>query len=86
MKEDTCCCERQLWKLRSVLEMTGESCILIGAYEYPMANDERQELMELLKTIHSFGLPNVHILTASRKERDIEQALTPIVSAPPVGI
>jgi hypothetical protein len=73
--------------LRSVLEMTGQSYILIDALdECPVANNERQELMELLKTIHSFSLPNVHILATSRKERDIEQALTPIVSIPPVGI
>jgi hypothetical protein len=77
------------WKaaLRSVLEMTGQSFILIDALdECPVANNERQDLMELLKTIHGYGLPNVHILATSRKEQDIEQALAPIISIPPVGI
>lgn len=73
--------------LQSVLEMTGQSFILIDALdECPIANDERQELIELLKTIHGYGLPNVHILATSRKELDIEQALTPILTIPPVGI
>lgn len=72
---------------RSVLEMPGQSFILIDALdECPLGNNERLELLELLKTIHSYGLNNVHVLTTSRKERDIEQALVPIVSIPPIGI
>lgn len=73
--------------LRSVLSMTGQSFILIDALdECPIVNNERGELLNLLNTIHGFGLPNVHILATSRKELDIEYALTPILTTPPIGI
>ena len=73
--------------LQSVLEMRGHSFILINALdECPTANNERQVLLGLLKTIHGFGLSNVHVLATSRKEHDIEKALASIVSVPPIGI
>lgn len=64
--------------LRSVLR-EGDNFIVIDALdECPNQEGKRSHLYALLQEISSWGLPNLHILTTSRREPDIEQALTRI--------
>lgn len=39
---------------------------------------EREELLDTITKIHSWGLPNVHVLATSRRELDIEEGLSPL--------
>jgi hypothetical protein len=73
--------------LRSVLDRTAQMFLIIDALdECPRRSGEREELMEVLKSIKGFNLSNLHFLATSRREVDINQALSPIVTDTPFGI
>jgi hypothetical protein len=73
--------------IRSVLELTGQAFIIIDALdECPSYDEERTQLFAVLKEFSTWKLPNLHILVTSRREPDIVEALTPLVTSPPVCI
>ena len=53
-----------------------------GLDECPRKGDERSQLLELIKRIQNWGLPNLHILVTSRNEQDIEESLKPLFTCP----
>ena len=77
------------WKtaIRSLLENSGPSYIIIDALdECPNSGGERAKLTSALKDLKEFGIASLHILVTSRKEADVEKALSPIVTMPPLSI
>jgi len=61
--------------------------IIIDAIdECPEKNEEREELLEIIKSMHDWSLDNLHMLATSRRELDIEAVLNPLLSAPPISI
>jgi len=70
-----------------VLELAEQTLIIIDALdECPSYNKERTQLFAVLKVFSTWILPNLHILVTSRREPDIVEALTPLVTSPPVCI
>ncbi|PVH67796.1 ankyrin, partial [Cadophora sp. DSE1049] len=56
----------------------GETFIILDALD---ECKEREELLLLLKNLTSWGAGNLRVLATSRRERDIEEALEPLVSS-----
>lgn len=54
--------------------------------ECPKDNDEREELLNILKIIHGWANSSLHLLTTSRRETDIESALAPLLYLPAISI
>lgn len=73
--------------LRSLLESPEQTFIIVDALdECPRDNRERTTLLEVLRELSVWALPNVHILVTSRREPDIERELVLIITIPPVCI
>lgn len=73
--------------LRSVLELSGQSFIIIDALDECIRDEGgRTEILTLVTELSRWALPNVHILVTSRNEPDIEKALVPLVTVTPVCI
>lgn len=62
--------------LISVIHNHGPYFLLLDALD----ESERKDVLAILSRIVSRGLSNLHILVTSRKERDIEDVLAPIVT------
>jgi hypothetical protein len=60
----------QLQRMRKFLKTKGSG------------KNPRRELLELLETIHGWGLGNLHLFVASRSEYDIEFSLKGILQSP----
>ncbi len=58
--------------LRLMMPLLDKTYIIVDALDECF---ERDELIELLITIHSWHCPHMHLLITSRKERDIEENL-----------
>ena len=72
--------------LRSIIEKMGETYIIIDALdECPSNRGERAKLIAMLDRFKEFNLLNLHILTTSRKEPDLD-GLAQMVSSSPVNI
>lgn len=41
---------------------------------------QREDLLQLIESIHGWRLSTLHILATSRREKDIEEALNPLVT------
>lgn len=54
--------------------------------QHPKNGNERKYLCNVLKEFHSWAAPNLHVLVTSRKEGDLDTALSPIVTLGPIGI
>ena len=54
--------------------------------ECPKDNNEREELLKILKVIHGWTNSGLHLLTTSRRETDIESALAPLLCLPAISI
>jgi hypothetical protein len=54
--------------------------------ECPRHDGERVELLAALAEIRHWNLPGLHIMATSRKEPDIEEALTPLLTCSSVCI
>jgi hypothetical protein len=65
--------------LKSVLEASAESFIILDALdECPRTGRSREQLCEILAEISKWSIPHSHVLVTSRKEPDIEDALSEI--------
>ena len=70
-----------------MLELSGQTFIIADALdECPSNSTERAELCALLTEFSRWALPNLHILVTSRKEPDINEALSTLVTFPPICI
>ncbi len=54
--------------------------------ECPKDNNEREDLLKILKCIHGWANSSLHLLTTSRREIDIESALAPLLCLPAISI
>lgn len=75
--------------LQSVLELSGQTFFVIDALdECPIGdeNDSRTKILALLTELSEWALPNLHILVTSRKEPDIDKALTPLLNLSSISI
>jgi hypothetical protein len=73
--------------LRSMLAAFGQSYVIVDALdECPSGDGERTTLTALLTEFSKWSLPNLHILVTSRKEPDIDEALAPLLTNPPICI
>lgn len=54
--------------------------------ECPKDNNEREELLKILKIMHGWQNSGLHLLTTSRRETDIESALAPLLFLPAISI
>lgn len=74
--------------LRSALELQqGKVFLLVDALdECPSDGGMRQELCATLAEFSSWGLSNLHILATSRREPDIEEALSKISTMTAISI
>jgi hypothetical protein len=54
--------------------------------ECPDKENERKHLCEILRKLHGWAAPNLHILVTSRKEQDLSVALSPLTSSDPISI
>lgn len=73
--------------LRSALELQGEVSLLVDALdECPSDGGVRQEFCATLAEFSSWGLSNLHILATSRREPDIEEALSQISAMTAISI
>ena len=76
-----------LTAIKSLLDESKQTFIIIDALdECPKNEDEREHLCNILKEIHNWATPNLHVLVTSRKEVDLDTALSPIVTLGPISI
>lgn len=67
--------------------LTKPTFIIIDALdECPEIGNERKYLCEILAELHKWNVSYLHILVTSRKEQDINAALSPIVTSTPISI
>jgi hypothetical protein len=66
--------------LAECLKGFGDVFIVIDALDECPTTGGRQELLELITEIKAWSSPNLHLLTSSRQEPDIEEALKPLLS------
>ena len=66
-----------LTTLRRIFEQLGESYIILDALD---ESKDREELLEWIQQVSNWGLKNVHILVTSRKENDIDDALSSLLT------
>ena len=79
--------ELLLSAFRDILTDLGQVYIIIDALdECAIETGNRQELLNMLRKICSWSLSNVHLLVTSRKEQDIERAISGLVTHVPICI
>ena len=66
-----------LMVLRRSFERLGESYIILDALD---ESKDREELLEWIQQVSNWGLKNVHILVTSRKENDIDDTLSSLLT------
>jgi hypothetical protein len=67
--------------------LMGPTFIIADALdECPDKDNERKHLCEILRKLHGWAAPNLHILVTSRKEQDLSGALNLITSSDPISI
>ena len=64
--------------LQQILSDCKETFIILDALD---ESKERKDLLVLLETLNSWGSEKLHILATSRRERDIEETLKPLVTS-----
>jgi hypothetical protein len=72
--------------IRDLITKSQTYIIVDALDECPNTEDERAELCNILKTMHSWNCERLHILVTSRKEADLMETLQPIVTQKPIGI
>ena len=76
-----------LTALKGSLEGFEDVFIIADAVdECPNDNNEREDLLKILKYIHGWANSSLHLLTTSRRETDIESALTPLLCLPAISV
>ena len=66
-----------LTSVRRIFEQLGESYIILDALD---ESRDREELLEWIQQVSNWGLQNVHILVTSRKENDIDDTLSSLLT------
>ncbi|KAF9775766.1 hypothetical protein IL306_006108 [Fusarium sp. DS 682] len=77
------------WKsaLKGTIQASKETYILIDALdECPDHLGERKQLLGFIKGLMDLELPNLHVLVTSRREQDIDRALSQRGTCPPLSI
>ncbi|KAM5357601.1 hypothetical protein ACJZ2D_016093 [Fusarium nematophilum] len=77
------------WKsaLKGTIQASKETYILVDALdECPSLLGERKKLLDFIKGLTDLELPNLHIIATSRKEQDVERALSRLGTCPPLSI
>ena len=64
--------------LQQILDLPGKTFIILDALD---ECKEREELLLLLEHLTLWGAGNLHVLATSRRERDIEESLKPLVTS-----
>jgi hypothetical protein len=73
--------------INSSISDTGEIYFVMDALdECPKENSERSDLCIILQDMLEWKKPNLHILFVSRKEPDLDEALSPLCSIGPISI
>ena len=72
--------------IRDLITKSQTYIIVDALDECPNTEDERAELCNILKTMHTWNCERLHILVTSRKEADLMESLQPIVTQEPIGI
>ena len=76
-----------LTALKGSLEGFEDVFIIADAVdECPNDNNEREDLLRVLKYIHGWAKSSLHLLTTSRRETDIESALNPLLCLPAISV
>ena len=79
--------EDVLAALKGSLEGFEDVFIIVDAVdECPKDNNEREDLLRILKCIHGWANSGLHLLTTSRRETDIESAIAPLLCLPAIPI
>ena len=80
-------CKDLLTALMGSLEGFEDVFLLADAVdECPKENNEREDLLKILKCIHGWANSSLHLLITSRRETDIESALAPLLCLPAISI
>ena len=66
-----------LTMLQRIFGQLGESYIILDALD---ESKDREELLEWIQQVSDWGLKNVHILVTSRKENDIDDTLSSLLT------
>jgi ankyrin repeat domain-containing protein 50 len=72
--------------LLKVIESLDQVFIIIDALDECRKDVEREQLLTTILEIKSRSLPSLHILTTSRRELDIEEALLPLITIPAIPV
>ncbi len=72
--------------IRDLITKSQTYIIVDALDECPNTEDERAELCNILKAMHSWNCERLHTLVTSRKEVDLMESLLPIVTQEPIGI
>jgi hypothetical protein len=75
-----------LESIQALLVVSHIYIIIDALDECPNAEEERAELCNILKEVHSWANDKCHVLVTSRKEADLTEALLPIVAQEPISI
>lgn len=72
--------------LQSILNLCGDTYLVIDALDEFGRDDERAELLTLLSEFKAWKIPHLHVLVTSRDEVDIRKELSSLVTIPGVPI
>ena len=76
-----------LTALKGSLEGLENAFIVADAVdECPKDNNEREDLLKIVNSVHGWANSSLHLLTTSRRETDIESALAPLLCLPAISI
>ncbi|MCJ1467598.1 hypothetical protein MMC07_006223 [Pseudocyphellaria aurata] len=76
-------------EFQSIVKHSEQTFIVIdGLDECPIGDIEksRGKVLALLTELSGWNLPSLHVLVTSRREHDIDHALEPLVTRPPISI
>jgi ankyrin repeat domain-containing protein 50 len=69
-----------------IIEEMEHVFIVIDALDECPRNRHREQLLAVISDIKSRSLDSLHVLVTSRREPDIEKALLPLLSIPPIPL
>lgn len=72
--------------LSVMIKSLQEVFIILDALDECPKNAGRDEVLELIAEVHAWSFSNLHLLITSRQEPDIEDALTPLLTAPKIAM
>jgi ankyrin repeat domain-containing protein 50 len=72
--------------LCEVIQSLGHVFIVIDALDECPKGEERESLLAVLSNIKSRTMYNLHTLVTSRREPDVEENLTPLITSQPISL